>query len=157
VPTGGCACIAREVTIDHVSYTVQFWDTAGQEIYQSIAPIYTRGAAGAMIVFDLTRRASFENITKWTRFVEDPLIKIVLVGNKCDLEGESQVRVDEGREAADRLGCHFFCTSARTGFGVEDAFLGLVKIAVEARSKPITGSIICDLAQPTEERNQTCC
>jgi GTPase SAR1 family protein len=67
-------------------------------MYQSMAPIYARGATGAMVVFDLTNRASFENVPKWARFVDDPLVKLVLIANKCDLEAERQVSAAEAME-----------------------------------------------------------
>jgi small GTP-binding protein len=157
VPTIGCACITRQVVIDQVSYPIQFWDTAGQEIYQSMVPIYARGASGAMVVFDLTRRSTFESIDTWVRFASNPQTALILIGNKSDLEKLIQVSVDEAREAADRFHCPFFCTSAQTGLGVDDAFFQLVKRTVEPTSSVNRNSLVCDGADASPGERSGCC
>jgi len=70
---------------------LQIWDTAGQEAFQSITRSYYRSSAGALVVFDLTNRASFENCVKWLEEVSNhgnPEMVITLLGNKCDLENK---------------------------------------------------------------------
>lgn len=73
---------------------LSLWDTAGQETYKSITRSYFRGASGALLVFDLTRRSTFEHATEWLtdlRQIAEEGIVVVLVGNKCDLAPSSTV------------------------------------------------------------------
>ena len=80
---------------------VQFWDTAGQEKYRSIAESYFRNAHGAVIVFDLTDKKSFENLEQWRQELTktgNKLLDVVVTGNKVDLDGERKVGLKEGQD-----------------------------------------------------------
>ncbi|KAI4158875.1 MAG: hypothetical protein LQ342_007052 [Letrouitia transgressa] len=73
---------------------LSLWDTAGQETYKSITRSYFRGASGALLVYDITRRSTFEHVTEWLndlRQIAEEGIVVVLVGNKCDLASSSTV------------------------------------------------------------------
>jgi Ras-related protein Rab-2A len=110
---------------------LSLWDTAGQETYKSVTRSYFRGASGALLVFDISRRPTFEHVQDWLmdlRSIAEPDIVVVLVGNKCDLissDGESkrEVTVKEAEEWA-RANCvlEYVETSAKSGEGVERAF-----------------------------------
>jgi Ras-related protein Rab-11A len=103
----------------------QIWDTAGQERYRSIASSYYRGAAGALLCYDITDRKSFENVPTWLKEVEENAEKeclIMLVGNKMDLNDMRQVDVRDGRSFARKNGLAFIETSALDATGVETAF-----------------------------------
>ena len=79
---------------------LQIWDTAGQERYRAITAAYYRGAIGALLVYDITKRESFENCERWLRELRahaDPSIVAMLVGNKCDLRHMKQVDVEGAR------------------------------------------------------------
>jgi small GTP-binding protein len=110
---------------------LSLWDTAGQETYKSVTRSYFRGASGALLVFDISRRPTFEHVQDWLmdlRSIAEPDIVVVLVGNKCDLvssEGESkrEVTVKEAEEWARANGVlEYVETSAKSGEGVERAF-----------------------------------
>jgi len=104
---------------------LQCWDTAGQDRFRSIVRSYYRGAAGALLVYDITRRESFEHISQWlteARNHADPDLVITLVGNKCDKAQDRQVTFEEGRSFAQRYGLYFVETSAVTGHMVDQAF-----------------------------------
>ena len=76
----------------------QIWDTAGQERFKSISSLYFKNAVGAMLVYDITYRESFENIAKWMQQIRaqaDPGIVLILIGNKSDLAERRQVKHDE--------------------------------------------------------------
>lgn len=112
---------------------LSLWDTAGQETYKSITRSYFRGASGALLVFDITRRSTFVSCTQWLhdlRQIAEDGIVIVLVGNKSDLAGDSSdLKHDRvtTQEAEDwcRMNsvAHYVETSAKSGEGVEHAFL----------------------------------
>uniref|UniRef100_A0ACD5UI26 Uncharacterized protein n=1 Tax=Avena sativa TaxID=4498 RepID=A0ACD5UI26_AVESA len=110
----------------------QIWDTAGQERYRAVTSAYYRGALGAMLVYDVTRRATFQHVARWVaelRAHADKSIVVVLVGNKADLAalpGRREVEVEEAGAFAEEQGLFFFEASALSGDNVEEAFMGLL-------------------------------
>lgn len=116
---------SRTVDIAGTQIKLQCWDTAGQDRFRSIIRSYYRGAAGALLVYDITRRDSFEHVSQWlqeARANADPELIIALVGNKNDKASERQVSYEEGQSFAQRYGLYFLETSAVTGHNVEEAF-----------------------------------
>ncbi|CAO0799121.1 unnamed protein product [Mucor circinelloides] len=106
---------------------LQIWDTAGQESFRSITQSYYRGAAGALLVYDISRRETFEHVSTWLADVRkhaNPHTTVVLVGNKCDLEGrQRQVTREEGEKfARDNDIPLFIETSAKSAENVEEVF-----------------------------------
>lgn len=105
---------------------LQIWDTAGQESFRSITRSYYRGACGALLVYDITRRDTFTNLQRWldeARCNSNPEMVILLVGNKADLDGKRVVGREEGEEFARKHRLLFVETSAKTAAKVEEAFL----------------------------------
>lgn len=105
---------------------LQIWDTAGQESFRSIARSYYRDAAGALLVFDVTRRETFQHLQRWlqeTRQHSNAAITITVVGNKIDLTRHRAVSEEEGRAFAQEAGLWYIETSAKSAAGVDDAFL----------------------------------
>eukprot|EP00331_Platyophrya_macrostoma_P008058 CAMPEP_0176415962 /NCGR_PEP_ID=MMETSP0127-20121128/6090_1 /TAXON_ID=938130 /ORGANISM="Platyophrya macrostoma, Strain WH" /LENGTH=216 /DNA_ID=CAMNT_0017796001 /DNA_START=45 /DNA_END=695 /DNA_ORIENTATION=+ len=116
---------SRNVTIKDKVVKLQIWDTAGQESFRSITRSYYRGAIGALLVYDITRRDTFENIERWleeTRQYANSNMIIFLIGNKCDLESERQVSTQEGETFAKAHNILFMETSAKTAKNVEEVF-----------------------------------
>ena len=108
---------------------IQIWDTAGQEQYRSLATVYFRGAAGAIIVYDVTNTQSYNSLEEWLktfRNSNDSKTVIFVVGNKCDLSGDRRVMPDEARKWAETNGCIYIETSAATGENIDDLFKQLV-------------------------------
>lgn len=105
----------------------QLWDTAGQERYRAITAAYYRGAVGVILVYDITKKTSFENIPKWleeiNKHTSDPII--YLVGNKQDLKHSRAIPVEEARKYADDHNMKFIETSALDGRGVREIFTDL--------------------------------
>jgi Ras-related protein Rab-2A len=117
---------ARMVSIDGKNVKLQIWDTAGQETFRSITRSYYRGACGALLVYDVTRRETFTHLQTWLEDAKanaNTAITIMLIGNKCDLDNKRQVRKDEGEAFAKANGLVFMETSAKTAQNVDDAFL----------------------------------
>lgn len=116
---------AKIVQMDGKTIKLQIWDTAGQESFRSITRSYYRGAAGALLVYDITRRETFNHLSSWledARQYSSPDMTVVLVGNKCDLEHRRQVTKEEGEAFARSHGLGFLETSAKTAFHVEETF-----------------------------------
>lgn len=120
-----------KMMINKYAIKVQIWDTAGQERYKSVTSSYYKGAKGALIVYDITLRSSFDNVVKWLKdlkYASDPNIVIMLIGNKCDLASEREVSIDEGYQLAYdyskrlNLDFAFLETSAKTNQNIDNAF-----------------------------------
>jgi len=109
---------------------LSIWDTAGQERFHSLGPIYYRDARGAVLVYDVTDRSSYERVRKWTKELrkmvgDSDKICIIIVGNKIDLLNQRAVDAGEAQNYADSVGASFTEVSAKTGMGVENAFVEL--------------------------------
>ena len=113
---------------------VQIWDTAGQERYKSITKTYYKGAKGALIVYDITKKDSFQNIDKWIQdlkeFGEEDAA-ILIVGNKCDLEDKREVTTEEVIKKAEVYKIAFCETSALKAKNIDYAFQTLIKLVAE--------------------------
>lgn len=108
-----------------VTVRLQVWDTAGQESFRSITRSYYRGAIGALLVYDITNSASFENLPTWLKDSLDATnqnIGLVLVGNKVDLEGDRQVDKNVAKEFSKENNLLFMETSAKNGQNIEKIF-----------------------------------
>ncbi|KAK8792038.1 hypothetical protein WA158_005415 [Blastocystis sp. Blastoise] len=117
---------ARMITVDNKPIKLQIWDTAGQESFRSITRSYYRGAAGALLVYDITRRETFSQLTKWLTEAREhgsANMIIMLIGNKVDLSHRRVVSYEEGAAFAAEHGLVFLETSAKTATNVEEAFI----------------------------------
>ncbi|CAD8197186.1 unnamed protein product [Paramecium octaurelia] len=127
---------SKEIIYDDKLIKLQLWDTvqfnsiqAGQESFRSITRAYYRGSIGCFLVYDITRRITFDRIQAWVKDVRQDTnnrIEFLLVGNKCDLK-DRKVSYDEGRQLSIQLGCEFQETSAKTGENVEFIFESLTQ------------------------------
>mmetsp|Transcript_28685 Transcript_28685/g.33124 ORF Transcript_28685/g.33124 Transcript_28685/m.33124 type:complete len:210 (-) Transcript_28685:42-671(-) len=125
-PTIGVEFACKMITVDSTNIKLQVWDTAGQEAYGSITRSYYKAAAGALIVYDITRRKTFENVRKWLNEVREggsSALQMLLVGNKTDLESIREVSFSEGEALAREFKIGFMETSAKTAQNVDDAFM----------------------------------
>jgi len=116
---------SRMINIDNKDIKLQIWDTAGQESFRSITRSYYRGAAGALLVYDITRRETFNHLTSWlddARQHSSSEMTIMLIGNKSDLESKREVSIQDGELFAKENGLIFLETSAKTSDNVERAF-----------------------------------
>ncbi|MBA0844539.1 hypothetical protein Goarm_005829 [Gossypium armourianum] len=113
------------VEINGKEIKAQIWDTAGQERFRAVTSAYYRGAVGALIVYDITRRSSFDSIKRWLDELSthcDTTVARMVVGNKCDLENIRDVSVEEGKSLAEEEDLFFMETSALESTNVQTAF-----------------------------------
>ncbi|KAJ6252124.1 ras-like protein rasd [Anaeramoeba flamelloides] len=121
----------KGAVIDQETCLLDILDTAGSEEYSSMRDSYMRAGEGFLIVYSITNRKSFENVSNYleeltiARFTTD--IPVIIVGNKSDLKNERQVCQGEGQDLAIKLNCSFLETSAKERINVEEAFFGLVR------------------------------
>ncbi|TYJ26858.1 hypothetical protein E1A91_A07G149500v1 [Gossypium mustelinum] len=120
----------RTVTIKTKVIKAQIWDTAGQERYRAVTSAYYRGALGSMLVYDISKRQSFDSLARWVeelRANADNSIVIMLVGNKADLVDQRAVPTEDAVEFAKEQGLYFAETSALSGDNVDKAFFKLLE------------------------------
>ncbi|EPS64921.1 hypothetical protein M569_09858, partial [Genlisea aurea] len=123
--TIGVEFATRTIRVDDKVIKAQIWDTAGQERYRAITSAYYRGAVGALLVYDVTRHVTFENLERWLKELRDHTdqnIVIMLVGNKADLRHLRAVSTEEGTAFAEKEKVYFMETSALESVNVEKSF-----------------------------------
>jgi len=119
----------KMLKIDNYDIKAQIWDTAGQERYRAITSAYYKGAKGVLIVYDITKKNTFENVDKWLndfKMKSDDDAAIVIVGNKSDLINEREVSIEEATLKAQVNHLAFFETSAKENENVHSAFMSLM-------------------------------
>jgi Ras-related protein Rab-11A len=147
----------------------QIWDTAGQERYRAITSAYYRGAVGALLVYDITKRQSFDDVERWLSELRDHAeenIVVLLVGNKSDLKHLRAVSTQEASEFADKQGLAAIETSALDASNVDVAFHRILSDIYNAMSKRqlraeaergASQNIQVDAEPNTQPRGNKCC
>ena len=128
VPTIGVDFKIKTFDIDEKKIKMQIWDTAGQERFKNIIASYYRGAHGILLIYDVTDKDSFKNLSNWIIEIEKNSSKQVLkvlIGNKTDLEDKRVVTYNQGKEFADTYGLKYIETSAKKNLNVNEAFATL--------------------------------
>lgn len=129
--TVSAAFFQKSVNFETKVLNIQLWDTAGQEEYHSLTPIYYKDAHAAILVYSVTDSKSFERMIQWKKELaasRGESIKIVICGNKIDLPSQRCVTPEQGETTARQLGAQHFEVSAKTGEGIETMFLHLAEL-----------------------------
>ena len=119
---------------DQKMVKVQLWDTAGQDKFRAITRNYYKGARGIILIYDVTNIKSYENIKKWINEIKDEIsdkVTIILIGNKIDNVVQRKITKEQGEKLASDYNVAFFETSAKTGEGINESVLYLVKKIME--------------------------
>jgi small GTP-binding protein len=138
-PTIGCQCTDLILPVDDVTVSLQVWDTAGQEMYRSLVPVYLRGAEGVIAVFDISEPDSFSGLQQWMLLLDEILTTsptVLLVANKVDLDARG---VDDAtmEHFATVRKTRLFKTSALTGQGVEDLFVAMAEAMAQKKQMEV--------------------
>ncbi|CAM9290566.1 unnamed protein product [Chrysoparadoxa australica] len=141
--TIGIDFLSKTMYLEDRTVRLQLWDTAGQERFRSLIPSYIRDSSVAVIVYDISNRASFLNTSKWIEDVRSERgydVVIMLVGNKTDLNDRRQVSVEEGEDKASEEGIMFIETSAKAGYNIKALFRKLASALPGIESTPTTAN-----------------
>ena len=167
VPTIGVDFKIKTFDIDEKKIKMQIWDTAGQERFKNIIASYYRGAHGILLIYDVTDKDSFKNLSNWLIEIEKNASKNVLkvlIGNKSDLEDKRVVTYNQGKEFADTYGLKFIETSAKKNLNVTEAFETLGRELMAAsddkritKTKPNKKISVAKAQDLTPEKKKGCC
>lgn len=151
------AFLTQTVQLDDAAVKFEIWDTAGQERYRSLAPMYYRGAACAVVVYDITNPDSFAGAKSWVKELQrrgDANVVIALAGNKADLESRRKVEFEEANAYAQENGILHLETSAKNANNVKSLFVEIAKKLPKNRPQPEREAF--PLASPPPE-SRSCC
>ncbi|XP_061167334.1 ras-related protein Rab-37-like isoform X6 [Saccostrea echinata] len=128
--TVGIGFTNKVVDVDGTKVKLQIWDTAGQERFRSITRAYYRDANALLLLYDVSNKASFDNIRAWlgeiNEYAQEDVV-IMLLGNKADMTTERVIRTEDGERLANEYNVAFMETSAKTGMNVDLAFMAVAK------------------------------
>ncbi|XP_021107118.1 ras-related protein Rab-26 isoform X3 [Heterocephalus glaber] len=120
----------KVLDVDGMKVKLQIWDTAGQERFRSVTHAYYRDAHALLLLYDVTNKASFDNIQAWLteiqEYAQDDVV-LMLLGNKVDSAQERVVKREDGEKLAKEYGLPYMETSAKTGLNVDLAFTAIAK------------------------------
>lgn len=117
---------------DHGGMMFEIWDTAGQDEYKSIVPIYFKNASVALVCYAINNKESFDHVKEWIDLAKQkspPDLKVAIIATKSDLDSQRVIPMGDGQDLADSLGAVLFMeTSALTGLNVNEIFEALANI-----------------------------
>eukprot|EP00735_Rhodelphis_limneticus_P009006 TRINITY_DN2465_c0_g1::TRINITY_DN2465_c0_g1_i2::g.8794::m.8794 TRINITY_DN2465_c0_g1::TRINITY_DN2465_c0_g1_i2::g.8794 ORF type:complete len:193 (-),score=36.78,sp/Q5ZHW4/RAB5B_CHICK/65.33/2e-85,Ras/PF00071.17/7.1e-59,Miro/PF08477.8/1.9e-19,Arf/PF00025.16/2.6e-15,Gtr1_RagA/PF04670.7/0.00042,GTP_EFTU/PF00009.22/0.0017,MMR_HSR1/PF01926.18/0.03,DUF2624/PF11116.3/0.14,DUF258/PF03193.11/0.23,DUF258/PF03193.11/2e+03,KaiC/PF06745.8/3.4,KaiC/PF06745.8/47,AAA_16/PF13191.1/0.73 TRINITY_DN2465_c0_g1_i2:1015- len=155
-PTIGAAFLTQTVALSDSIVKFEIWDTAGQERFRSLAPMYYRGAAAAIVVYDVTNAESLEGAKSWVKELQrqgSADIVIALAGNKADLSSKREVDQEEVAAYAEENGLIHMETSAKTAQNVNELFVAIAR----KLPKQVTAPRADPFPEPAPQPKSSCC
>lgn len=155
-PTNCCSLLQKNLIINNINYTINLWDTMGQEAYKGISKLFFRESQIVIFVYDITSKESFENLEEWIQMAKDIIDeKFVsgIVGNKNDLYLQAKVNEEEARKYAEEKNMKFRLVSAKEDPKSFDDFLYELVQKVEIPENKIKTV----LNNKKEEKAKKCC
>ena len=147
---------SKQLKIEGHKIKAQIWDTAGQEKYKAITSAYYKGAKGAFVVYDITRKETFNSVDRWINDLKtsaDKNLTIIMIGNKCDLEDQRQVSADQGEEKGKSYDVAFMETSAFSGENIDNDFGNLINEIYKKCYEEMTADDDLDIIGKSEDIN----
>lgn len=158
--TIGAAFFSQTVAVNEITVKFEIWDTAGQERYHSLAPMYYRGAAAAIIVFDITNSDSFVRAKKWVQELQrqgNANLVMALAGNKSDLASKRKVEPEEAQAYAEENGLFYLETSAKSAQNVNELFYEIARKLPKAQPiQPPSGMLLSDRSMDRPSKSSCC-
>ena len=146
--TAGMDNMSKTITLSNgKTYSVIFWDTAGQEMFKSISLNSIKKADGVLLLYDITEKKTFDAIPKWMEDIKENKgldFPIILLGNKCDLSEKRQISKEDGEELAKEYGIKFYETSNKDGTNIKEVGFDLINQIAETKSNQVQDFVIID-------------
>jgi Rab family protein len=138
-PTIGASVLNTSLSWQGASVRFAIWDTAGQEVYHSLTPMYYRTAVVAIVVFDIASQLSYNRVPEWIKELNQnaPEAGVIICGNKSDLEDDRLITYDEAAALSENVGAPYLETSAKTGKGLDCLFQTIVQVVAEKRPEKL--------------------
>uniref|UniRef100_A0A0A9FQZ8 Ras-related protein Rab-21 n=1 Tax=Arundo donax TaxID=35708 RepID=A0A0A9FQZ8_ARUDO len=160
--------LTKRLVVEGVPITLSIWDTAGQEKFHALGPIYYRDADAALLVYDITDSDTFLRVTKWVKELKQMASKdivMAIAANKSDLVRSKNIDTQDAVSYAESIGASLFVTSAKTGTGIDDVFSDISKRLLEKRKNSADGLSLPDPKkgilivndEPEKEPPPKCC
>ncbi|CAN6333477.1 unnamed protein product [Urochloa humidicola] len=160
--------LTKRLVVEGVPITLSIWDTAGQEKFHALGPIYYRDADAALLVYDITDSDTFLRVTKWVKELKQMASKdivMAIAANKSDLVRLKNIDTQDAVSYAESIGASLFVTSAKAGTGIDDVFSDVAKRLLEKRKSSIDGlsplqpkkGILVVDDEPEKEPPPKCC
>ena len=162
LPTIGCnVCSKYYYSSNGEKTKIIFEDTSGQERYHSLAFNIIRKVHGIILMYDITKKETFDTIKKWWKNIldhKDKNFPVILVGNKCDLEDIRQVPKEEGENIAKELGIKFIETSNKNGMNIKESARELIKMILKnSNENEDIKSVKLDKKKLKKRKKKKCC
>ena len=158
--TIGINCLNKLFIFDGKKVKINYYDTAGQERYNSLNLTFLRKADGVILVYDITSQESFRKIDFWIQELhnknKDSKV-LMLVGNKTDLDNEREVSFQQGEKKANEIGCPFMETSAKTNHNIKECFEKASRILYLKKSEEDGDDNVFSLAFDSQKKKGGCC
>jgi len=151
-PTVGSGVVTRDISTSKGIIPLRIWDTAGEERYRSFTGLYSQGASGCIVMFDISDLESFQTIEEWIKLFQENCQDgacIFLAGNKTDLIEKRQVSFEMASLCASKLGLKYYEVSAKTGENVDNLFSDLAQEVYHLKPFPVQ--------RKEQNENSYCC
>ncbi|NXW13577.1 RB22A protein, partial [Circaetus pectoralis] len=159
-PTIGASFMTKTVQYQNELHKFLIWDTAGQERFRALAPMYYRGSAAAIIVYDITKEETFSTLKNWVKELRQhgpPNIVVAIAGNKCDLNDVREVMEKDAKDYADSIHAIFVETSAKNAININELFIEISRRIPSTDTNPPSSGKGFKLRRQPSVTKRSCC